>query len=64
MLVLNRKSGQCVVIGDEITVMVLKVHGSQVKLGISGPKNIPVHREEVFQKIAEEVQRRELLQTT
>ncbi len=63
MLVLSRKSGQCVVIGDEITVMILKVRGSQVKLGISGPKNIPIHREEVYQKIAKEARSRELLQT-
>jgi carbon storage regulator len=64
MLVLNRKSGQSVVIDDAITVVILKVHGSQVKLGISGPKNIPIHRQEVFQKIAKEVQRPEILQTT
>jgi carbon storage regulator len=63
MLVLNRKSGQCVVIDNDITVMILKIQGSQVKLGISGPKNIPIHREEVFQKIAKETRSRELLQT-
>jgi carbon storage regulator len=63
MLVLSRKSGQCVVIGDEITVMILKVHGSQVKLGISGPKSVPIHREEVFQKIAKDARTGELMQT-
>ena len=61
MLVLNRKSGQRVVIGDNITVVILKIQGSQVKLGISGPKDIPIHREEVFQKIAEDAKMRELL---
>jgi carbon storage regulator len=63
MLVLSRKSGQCVVIGDDVTVMILKVQGSQVKLGISGPKNIPIHREEVFLKIAKDARSRELLHT-
>jgi carbon storage regulator len=62
MLVLSRKSGQCVVIGHDITVMVLKVHGSQVKLGISGPKHIPIHRKEVFRKIAKDAWPRELVQ--
>jgi carbon storage regulator len=61
MLVLSRKSGQCVVIDNEITVVILKVRGSQVKLGISGPKNIPIHREEVFQKIAKDARSGELL---
>jgi carbon storage regulator len=62
MLVLNRKSGQCVVIGHDITVMVLKVHGSQVKLGISGPKNVSIHREEIFQKVAKDSRPRELVE--
>jgi carbon storage regulator len=63
MLVLSRKSGQCVVIDNEITVVILKVRGSQVKLGISGPKSVPIHREEVFQKIAKDARTGELLHT-
>jgi carbon storage regulator len=63
MLVLNRKSGQRVIIGDDVTVVILEIRGSQVKLGISGPKCVPIHREEVFQKIAKEDRSGELAQT-
>jgi len=54
MLVLNCKSGQRVMIGRDVTVVVLEVRGSHVKLGITGPKDVTIHREEVWQKIAHE----------
>jgi carbon storage regulator len=51
MLVLTRKLGQRIVIGDEIEIVVLEVHGSRVKLGVQGPAEVPVHRSEVFDRI-------------
>lgn len=53
MLVLQRKSGERVIIGQNIEVTVLKVHGNKVKLGITGPPEIPIHREEVRSRIAQ-----------
>ena len=64
MLVLSRKSGQSVIIDRDITVVVLRVRGSQVKLGITGPKDVAIHRQEVWQKIADQsATPRELLPT-
>ncbi|WP_107840219.1 carbon storage regulator CsrA [Metasolibacillus meyeri] len=54
MLVLSRKTGESIVIGDQIEVKVLAVEGDQVKLGIVAPKTIKVHRSEVFQAIQEQ----------
>ena len=51
MLVLSRKRQEKIVIGDEITVTVLEVHGDQVQLGIEAPRHIPVHRHEIFEAI-------------
>jgi carbon storage regulator len=51
MLVLSRKSGECVRIGEEIEVTVLEVRGSRVRLGFSVPAEIPVHRGEVYHRI-------------
>ncbi len=51
MLVLTRKSGQCVRIDDTISVTVLAVRGDKVKLGFSGPPEVPFHREEVYRQI-------------
>lgn len=53
MLVLSRKQGQRVLIGDEIELTVLEVRGSRVKLGFRGPAEVPIHREELKQKIAD-----------
>ena len=51
MLILTRKSGESLMIGEDISVTVLGVKGNQVRIGIDAPKEISVHREEVFDKI-------------
>ncbi|OHB41620.1 MAG: carbon storage regulator, partial [Planctomycetes bacterium GWB2_41_19] len=57
MLILTRKLGESITIGSEIKVTLLECQGKQVKLGIIAPKNIKVHREEIFEKIQEENQK-------
>lgn len=54
MLVLMRRAGETVMIGDDVTVTVLGVKGNQVRIGITAPKATPVHREEVFERIKAE----------
>jgi len=54
MLVLTRKVHQSIVIGDEIEVVVLEVRGEQVRLGIRAPKDVQVHRKEIYEQIMEE----------
>ncbi|MEP9411272.1 MAG: carbon storage regulator CsrA [Candidatus Brocadia sp.] len=54
MLILTRKLGESITIGDEIKVTVVDCQGKQVKLGIIAPKHVKVHREEIFEKIQEE----------
>lgn len=51
MLILTRRVGETLVIGDDVRVVVIEVKGSQVKLGINAPKSTPVHREEVYERI-------------
>jgi carbon storage regulator len=51
MLVLSRKTGEQIVIGDNITVTVIRIQGTQVRLGISAPASIPVHRREVYKTL-------------
>lgn len=51
MLILTRKIGETVMIGEEVTVTVLGVKGNQVRLGINAPKDVSVHREEIFVRI-------------
>ena len=56
MLILTRRVGETLMIGDDIEVTVLGVRGNQVRIGINAPKDVPVHREEVFQRIREELE--------
>lgn len=51
MLVLTRRIGESLMVGKEIKVTILNVKGNQVRLGIKAPKDIPVHREEIYRKI-------------
>ncbi|HMM44564.1 MAG: carbon storage regulator CsrA [Pseudomonadota bacterium] len=54
MLILTRRVGETVMVGDEITITVLGVKGNQVRLGINAPKDVAVHREEIYQRIKHE----------
>ena len=54
MLVFTRRIGETMVIGDDAFITVLGVKGNQIRLGIDAPKSIPVHREEIYQKIKKE----------
>lgn len=51
MLILTRKIGESLLIGDDVEITVLSIRGSQVKLGVKAPKEISVHREEIYQRI-------------
>lgn len=54
MLILTRRVGESVIIGDDITLTVLGVRGHQVRLGVDAPKDVSVHREEIYQRIQQE----------
>lgn len=54
MLILTRRVGETVVVGDEVTVTVLGVKGNQVRWGINAPKRVAVHREEIYERIKRE----------
>ncbi|WP_102026690.1 carbon storage regulator CsrA [Salirhabdus sp. Marseille-P4669] len=57
MLVLTRKIGESIRVGDDIEVKVISVDGDQIKIGIDAPKSVDIHREEIFQLIQEENKR-------
>lgn len=54
MLILTRRVGETLIIGDDVEVVVLGVKGNQIRLGVDAPQDVSVHREEVYQKILEE----------
>ena len=54
MLILTRRVGETLMIGSDVTVTVLGVKGNQVRIGVKAPKEIAVHREEIFEKIKDE----------
>lgn len=57
MLRLTRRIGETLYIGDDITVTVMDIQGNQVRLGINAPKEVSVHREEVYKRIQKEAER-------
>lgn len=54
MLILTRRTGETVMIGNDVTLTVLGVKGNQVRIGINAPKDVPVHREEIYERIKRE----------
>lgn len=51
MLILTRKIGESLLIGEDISISVLSVRGNQVKIGVKAPKDVSVHREEIYQRL-------------
>lgn len=54
MLILTRRVGETLMIGDDVTVTVLGVKGNQVRIGVNAPKDVSVHREEIYERIKKE----------
>lgn len=59
MLVLKRQVGETIMIGDEVTVTILGVKGRQVQVGVNAPKDVTVHREEIYERIRREEEERQ-----
>ena len=64
MLVLARRIGEKLKIGDDVTLTVLQIRGNQVSIGIEADKSIPIHREEVFRRIKDEEKESQVQQRT
>lgn len=56
MLILTRRTGETVMIGHDVTMTVLGVKGNQVRIGINAPKSVPVHRQEIYERIKRELE--------
>ena len=54
MLILTRRVGETLMVGDEVTVTVLGVKGNQVRIGVNAPRDVAVHREEIYQRIQDQ----------
>ena len=54
MLILTRRVGESLMVGDDVTITVLGVKGNQVRIGVNAPKDVAVHREEIYSKIQDE----------
>lgn len=59
MLILTRRVGETLMVGDDVTVTVLGVKGNQVRIGVNAPKDVSVHREEIYQRIQKEKEKSE-----
>ncbi|MFB9973258.1 carbon storage regulator CsrA [Allobacillus sp. SKP2-8] len=64
MLVLTRKTGESIQIGDDISIKVVAIEGDQIKLGIDAPQNVDIHRSEIYQQIIEANQQASLNEET
>ncbi|HMH27130.1 MAG TPA: carbon storage regulator CsrA [Steroidobacteraceae bacterium] len=56
MLILTRRVGETVIVGNDVAVTIVAVKGNQIRIGISAPKNVPIHREEIYERIRRERQ--------
>jgi carbon storage regulator len=56
MLILTRRVGETLMVGDDVTVTVLGVKGNQVRIGVNAPKDVAVHREEIYERIRKETE--------
>jgi carbon storage regulator len=54
MLILTRRVGETLMIGEEVTVTVMAIKGNQVRIGVTAPKNVAVHREEIYDRVQQE----------